>query len=220
MAVASNKSKQLATVLMKFYDRPIAKVSMELVFTITAVIVFAMFAIRPTIATMGKLIKELEDKEALNQRLAEKQAALTSASRQFEVLRDRLTILDEALPSTPKFDEALLIIEKLASESKLTISSIQAKEVPKEPINDVPFAQKSRVTRPVAITVTGDYPGIRQFIENIQGTRRALAIDTVVFTIIEQRSRKVLQATITVNVPFFAFDQTKSDQPPAPVEGT
>lgn len=218
--MATRKQNQLATTLLKFYDKPIAKVSLELVFTIAAVVIFALFAIRPTIQTMGKLIKELEDKEALYQKLNQKVAALESVSGQYQNNQERLLILDEVIPPTPHFEEALTIIEKLASEGQLTIISIQAKEVPKEPINDVSFEQKSRVSRPIVLTVTGDYPAIRELIEKIQNVRRALVVDTVVFTVTEQRSRKVLQAAVTVNVPFFAEDVTlaPASPPPAPTE--
>lgn len=217
--MATSRSKQLTTMLLQFYDRPIAKVSLELFFTIGAVIIFAIFAIRPTLQTMGALVKELDDKRALNQRLAQKVAALSTAQTQYQSLQERLTILDEAIPPTPEFEEALLVIEKIASESQLTIISLQAKEVPKEPETDVPFAQKSRVSRPIVLTVIGDYPSIRELIENLQSNRRVLSVDTVVFSITEQRGRKVLQANITINVPFFAYDPAKATTPaPAPTE--
>lgn len=205
--------------MMQFYDRPIAKVSLELFFTIGAVIVFAVFAIRPTLQTMGSLIKELEDKRDLNQRLAQKVAALSTAQSQYEAVRERITLLDDAIPSTPEFQEALLIIEKLASESQLTIINLQAREVPQEPdpVTDVPFDRKARVSRPIVLTVTGDYPTIRQLIENIQAQRRMLIVDTVVFSVVEQRGKKVLQANITINVPYFAPDLTK---PVTPVPAT
>ncbi|MBW7943995.1 type 4a pilus biogenesis protein PilO [Patescibacteria group bacterium] len=215
----TSRSRQLTTMLLQFYDRPIAKVSLELFFTISAVIIFAVFAIRPTLQTMGTLIKELEDKRALNQRLAQKVAALSTAQTQYEAVRERISLLDEAIPPTPQFEKALLIIEKLASESQLTIINLQAKEVPKEPdpAEDVPFEQKERATRSIVLTVTGDYPTIRQLIENIQAQRRVLIVDTVVFSVVEQRGKKVLQAAITVNVPFFAPDLTKpADPSPTP----
>jgi Tfp pilus assembly protein PilO len=205
--MATSRQTQLATMLLKFYDRPVAKVSLELFFSVAAVIVFALFAIRPTISTMGKLIKELEDKQALNQRLAQKAASLLTAQGQYASLRDRVTVLDQVIPPTPRFEEALVIIEKIASEGQLTIVAMQAKEVPQEPISDVPFSVKSRTSRPIVLTVTGDYPAIRQLIENIHNSRRALIVDTVVFNVIEQRGQRVLQANITINVPFFAADQ-------------
>src|SRR5688572_26767819 len=115
---------------------------------------------------MGTLVTSLEDTRALDQRLAQKVAAPSTAGGQSENYKDRLAVMDRVIPPTPKFEEALLIIEKLASESQLLIVSINAKEVPKEPINDVPFSQKSRVTRPIVLTVAGDYPSVRELIEN------------------------------------------------------
>lgn len=212
----TNTRSQISRTLLQFYDKPIAQVSLELFFTVVAVIIFAMFAIRPTLSTMGKLIKELEDKEALNQKLAEKAAALSSAQAQYNDVDTRLSILDIAVPTTPQFQQAVLIIEKIASDNKVSITSLQAKEVPKEPTVDIPFEQKSRVARPLILSVTGDYASIRQLVENIQNSQRTLLIDSVIFTIAEQRSRKVLQATITVNVPYYALDTNKPAETPPP----
>lgn len=200
---------QISRTLIQFYDKPVAQVSLELFFTVAAVIIFALFAIRPTLNTMATLIKELEDKEALNQKLAEKAASLSTAQSQYEVIRPQLPVLDSAIPSTPQFEQAILIIEKIASESRISIVSLQSKEIPKEPIQDVPFDQKARVARPVLLIVTGDYQSIRQLVENIQNSRRALIVDSVIFNTVEQNTKKTLQATITINVPFFAFDPNK-----------
>ncbi len=158
----------------------------------------------------------------MNQKLAHIVAAISTSQSQYELIKDRVGILDQVIPSTPKFEEALLIIEKIASEGQLTIVSLQAKEVPKEPDRDVSFEQKSRVSRPIVLTVRGNYPAIRQLIEKIQSARRALIVDTVVFSVTEQRGKKVLQATITINVPFFAADSTKTGSVtlPTPGQGT
>ena len=216
--MATHQKNQLAITLLKFYDKPIAKVSLELVFTIGAVIIFALFAIRPTISTMGTLLKELEDKRNLNQKLGQKVAALDTVSEQYRANEARLTALDRAIPPTPQFEQALLIIEKIASESQLTIASLQAKEVPKEPVDDVPFSQKSRVSRPIILTVIGDYPAIRQLIEKLHDSQRALIVDTVIFSVVEQRNRRTLQAAITITIPFFAVDpNTPAESLPAPV---
>jgi Tfp pilus assembly protein PilO len=206
----ANRKKQISTALLQFYDKPIAKVSVELFMTISTVIIFAVFAIRPTLLTMSDLIKELNDKKELNALLKEKVASLQSAQNEYLAAQDRLGVLDEAIPSTPKFEEAVLIIEKIASDNKLLISSMDAKEVPKEPDDKVDIDAQKRVSRPILVTVTGDYPTIRHFIEDLRNSQRTLIVSSVIFTTYEDEGGKKLRATITVEVQYFGLDNQKA----------
>ena len=81
------KRQQLTNTLVEFYNQPIAKVSLELFLSIVAVIFFAIFAIRPTLLTMSDLIKELQEKEVLNEKLSQKTAALSSVQRRKDPTR-------------------------------------------------------------------------------------------------------------------------------------
>jgi hypothetical protein len=67
---------QLMSALNDFYHKPVAMVSLELFLSIGAVVFFAIFAVRPTLLTMADLIKEIEDKRALDQQLQQKIASL------------------------------------------------------------------------------------------------------------------------------------------------
>ena len=49
--------------LQQFYQKPIAKVSAELLATLIVVIVLAFFAIRPTLLTMSQLLKDIDDRK-------------------------------------------------------------------------------------------------------------------------------------------------------------
>ena len=201
-----SRRAQITTQLIQFYERPVAKVSIELFFTIVTVIFFAIFAIRPTLITMSNLIKELQDKDQLDQKLAQKVATLSTVQEEYYRYQDQIGVLDEAIPPTPKFPEALAILEKIASDNQLLIFSIEAKQIPQEPLQDIAFTRKTRVTRPVVVTVSGDFPKLRQYIEDLRNTRRTFLIDSVTFSAIEERGQKKLRAAIHINVPYFDID--------------
>jgi len=59
------------------------------------------------------------------------------------------------------------------------------------------------VSVPIVVTVQGDYPTIRQFITDLQNTRRVFLIDSVVFSLSDARGQRILRATITVNLEYF-----------------
>src|SRR5258708_48511 len=158
------KNQNLTVMLAQFYQKPIAQVSSQLFFSVIAVIIFAVFAIRPTLLTMSDLIKELNDKQALSQALTQKVASLSSAQAENQAAQDKLSILDKAIPPFPRFGEGIAIIEKIASENNLLINSIQAKAVPREDSTATSSAEKTRISTPLVVTVQGDYPTIRKFV--------------------------------------------------------
>lgn len=200
--------REIRTTLIKFYNQPVAKVSLELFLSIGAVIFFAAFAIRPTLLTMSDLIKEIEDKTTLNEQLGQKSASLATAQTQYLNLKDRLLVLDQSLPSQPEFEQTLKIIEKIASDNQLIISSVQVNEIPKEAEPTVPFSQKKKITVPISVSVTGDYLTIRNFVENIHNNRRTLIVDSIIFSVSEINNSKKLKANITVNMQYFGVEST------------
>ncbi len=199
----SNKSQDITRVLTEFYHNPVAQVSSQLVFSILAVIVFAIFAIRPTLLTMSDLIKEMHDKETLNQALIQKVAALSSAQAEFAISQDKIEILDQAIPPSPRLAEAVSIIEKIASDDNLLIRTLQANEVPREDSTATSSGEKTRISKPIVITVQGDYPTIRKFVSDLQNTQRIFVIDSVIFNLSDERGQKRLQAIITINIQYF-----------------
>jgi Tfp pilus assembly protein PilO len=209
---------QVNKTLRQFYDKPIAKVSAELFFSIAAVIFFAFFAIRPTLVTMSNLVKEIKDKEELNEKLKQKVASLSTVQGIYLGLQSRLLILDEAIPSSPKLEDALLLIEKTAGNNHLIIDDVEVKEVPKEDSELIPFSQKELANTSMVVVVSGQYPEIRQFVEDIHNLRREMTISSIVFSLSDSRGVKRLQGNITISLPYFAPTTQGAATPSAAVQ--
>lgn len=189
--------------LDQFYHNPVAQVSMELFLTVGLVIFLALFAIRPTLLTMSDLLKEIEDKTELEEQLTKKVAALNSAQSLYLSIEDRLPILDAAIPSTPETIHSLKIIEKLATDQGVVLNSISLTEIPETPVEIPDFEKLSRVNLDIALSVSGDYTSIKNFVAGLQNSQRTFVIDSVVFRISESRGDKQLRASILVKAPYF-----------------
>lgn len=198
--------RELLSTLNQFYYKPVARVSLELLLSVATVIFFALFAIRPTLVTMSDLIKEIEDKRALDQQLAQKIAALSTAQTEYLTIQTQLPLLDQALPKQPHLVDALKIIERTASESNIIISNISVAEIPPEQPSQGSAAKLKRVDVPITLAVTGEYVEIRQFVENLKNNRRTFAIDTVAFTVGSDRGKRKLQARMTISLPYLSAD--------------
>jgi Tfp pilus assembly protein PilO len=201
--MATPDRRQLLASLSSFYDHPVVKTSVELFLSIGAVLFFAIFAIRPTLLTMSDLIKEIDDKKALDKQLGQKVAALSSAQSEFFKVEPRLAVLNQAIPTNPELIKTLKIVEKIASDQKITINSLTINDVPKEiPPNSL-FTDLEKRNLTFTITVGGDFPAIREFIEQLMNSQRSFIIQKITFAINDVRGLKRLDATITVAAPYY-----------------
>jgi len=202
-----SKKKQLTITLNKFYEKPVAKVSLELFLSIGAILFFAIFAIRPTLVTMSDLVKEIEDKKALDQKMTQKIAALSTAQFTYLEAEEELRALDQALPTTPDFIRSLKIIEKIASERGILINTIAVTEIPKEIEKEIAFSKLEKMSFPVSLSLSGDYNQIRLFVEDLLSNRRSFVTDTVIFSVSEERGQRKLQVTVTLSIPYFGKEK-------------
>lgn len=191
--------------LNQFYTKPIAVVSFELLLSLGLVIFLGLFAIKPTLVTMSDLIKEIEDKKELNEQLDKKIAALGTAQTLYLSLEDRLKVLDEAIPSQPQLIRSLKVVEKLATDNQVIIESLSVTTIPEETISEVNLARLTRTPLPTTVTVVGDYLSIRAYVESLRSMRRSFVVDTVTFSIEENRGDRKLRANITLNLPYFGL---------------
>lgn len=209
--------RQIVAALNKFYAQPVARVSFELFVTIAAVLFFAVFAIRPTLLTMSDLIKEIDEKRELDQQLTQKIAALNTSQTVFLNLQDRLAVLESSMPTQPNVVTALKIIEKLASDRNMVISALSLQDFPTDTPENVPFTNLSRRTFLVNLSVTGQYPVIRQFVEDLRQNQRMFIVESVSFSTSDLEGVKVLRSTISVGVPYYGLAQPTSKAAPKPV---
>lgn len=206
--MAKSKQEQLQQALLDFYKNPVAMVSLELIFSILAVVFFAVFAVKPTLQTMSLLVKEIEDKRALDEQLAQKIASLNTAQAQYQQFSSQFYLLDEAMPKTASLMTGLKIVEKIAGNNQLVIKGITISSVPEELV----AASASQATRQILtfnVSVIGDYLQIRQFIEDLMNSRRMILVDQINFSLANNRNQKDLGAVIRINLPYYDSQVTE-----------
>lgn len=207
--IAPNR-QQLNGILDRFYRNPVAVVSFELVLSILAVVFFAIFAIRPTLVTMSDLIKEINDKRQLDLQMAQKIAALSNAQTNFLGMQDRTAVLDEAIPHGAQVAKTLKIVEKIASDRNLIITSLTTLEIPQDPPIGAPLDQLERRSILIQLIVTGDYQSIREFAEELRQSRRSLVIERITFVTEDIRGQKSLEASFLIGAPYFGEKQSEN----------
>lgn len=206
--LTAKKKQEITSALNHFYNNPVAKVSLELFLTIGLVLFLGMFAIRPTLLTMSDLLKEIETKQELEEKLTKKVAALQTAQSEYVAVEQRLGILDRAIPENPEVIYAAKIIEKIAADNQIIISNLNISELPEKADSEIPFSQKSKQSVQISIRVDGDYISIRNFAEDLRRSQKSFVIESVIFTLEEDRGDKKLGATFTISTPYFGIENT------------
>lgn len=202
--MAKTKQEQLAAVLMDFYQKPVARVSIELILSILIVIFFALFAIRPTLITMADLVKEIEDKRELSKQMSLKLASLATAQEQYELYQPQFYLLEEAIPRRLDLVKSLKKLEKLAGEGQLVINMMSMSQVPeliKEESLTNDFKDYERQFLQINVELIGSYLQIREFVEKIMNVRQVFIVDQVVVERMTETDN--LSAVLRISLPYY-----------------
>jgi len=119
-----NKEKLLE--LLK--DKKIQNYSYHIFFFL-AFSFFIIFAIQPNLSTAFRLQKELQDLRLQNKKSEEVILQIVNYQSLMEEYRDSLSVLDEAVPSTPELAKVVDEISKTASDSGLIVKSLTIESI-------------------------------------------------------------------------------------------
>ena len=186
MRTAATLTKSSATSykknLMDIYKKPAAQVSTALILTVFAIIFFAAFAIRPTLATIVELNKKIEDQKEVVEKLEKKATALATAQSEYLLIEDKIPLVEAAIPKTHSLDTLLKQIEGIAASINVPINSIQVDEIvfPEE----APNIKKDGavVSLPLSITLSSQYGDIKEFMNLLSKIKRLVTIESVSFS--------------------------------------
>jgi len=95
------------------------------IFTLVALIVLLAGAVGPTIATITRIVTEVEQKKVINRQLNEKISAMTSLKQQYNnTVKDILEDVSLVYPDRGDFSLILVNIEEICKMNGFSLSSI------------------------------------------------------------------------------------------------
>lgn len=211
--------------LKKFYDKPVTKVSFELILSIFTVVLFAFVALRPTLNTMSQLLKEIEDKQTIDEGLTRKIAALSTAQEEYLTYETRFNVLNEVVHETPSVENVLFYLEYLVQREGIGISGLSIEEFP---VNlPTPTANEDEATArsarapqpkltayPVQVSFSGEYGDILRFFQTIESVRPLFVIESFTFQVqmdVEQEGRPELLVSTKLLMYAYSTDQVPAD---------
>lgn len=171
--------------IWRFYKKPVTRVSLGLLLTIFIITIFAVFAINPTLNTIGELLRTIEDRERVLDQLRRKAVNLSTAQTEYSIIADRLPLLEQAVPEEIDIQNLTLMIEAIAAENNLILSNIRINQELVYPESEARSIQEFSFT----VSLEGNYPEIEPFINDLVMLPRIITIDTIRFTRPQSRTR-------------------------------
>lgn len=161
--------------------------------TILALLVFIPLAIQPTLTTLSRLLKEIEDGQTALAKLDTKIAALSQAQTSYRRLEPDRNLLESALPGTATVDELLEDLALTAGRHHLSLESFQTKKV--------------APTLNFIVEFKGDFGNFKKALSEIETSPRLLKVTqvTVVQSSFSDQIKEESPVLVTVKLESYLY---------------
>jgi Tfp pilus assembly protein PilO len=147
------------------------------VLTLCVLSFFGFFAIKPTVSTILKLRKEIEDNKFVLSQLENKIRNLSGLRKQYSILQEDLPIITSAITMQPDAQILLAQIQAIAQNSNISIKSLQNSEVEIERNDATP--EKDYYPYAFSISGAGSFENISKFMKTLTNMERIVNIDNI-----------------------------------------
>lgn len=148
----------------------------SVVFTFTALSIFGLFAINPTISTIVNLRRQLDDDKYTESQLALKINNLSTLGRSYQEIQNDIVYATEAIPLDPQISLLAAQLQAISKNSNISLLGLQTFQV------DVTTPQKTSKkfsSFAFSIATEGSYDNTMQFIDNLSQMERVISLDTI-----------------------------------------
>jgi Tfp pilus assembly protein PilO len=183
------------------------------ILSLLAIAFFSFFAIRPTLITIASLIKEIDSKQMIAEKLEEKINALSHARSEYIDLSSSLPLIEEALPQEPNLSLFIRQLETLAVQNGVILRSIQFGEISlrgEKISKSLPATTKEIESPqiPFNLSVSGSYKNLKNFLQSLEELRRLTVVSSFIFKMEKEKEGQFLVLSVTGET--FYLNQNKS----------
>lgn len=169
-----------------------------IVFTIFTMIIFIVFAIKPTVETIFVLQKKEEDANKILQRLDQKTNDLTLAIKNFENLNESIkNRIQLAIPDNVTIKTITSSLEDTALENDASISALQLQSTTLEPKKVADYWVENLSEIEFTFNITGSYPQLVSVLAGLKSKARLITINAVSFHSTEDEKNQGLVMSIS-----------------------
>ena len=173
-----HRYRQYYVNLQRIYEKPAIRVSVFVLLSFVIVIFFSLFAIQPTLTTVSQLVREIEDKQQINDRLGTKVTTLDSLQGLMLTIQQDIPLILNLIPEDFSTGRLIQEMEYVAQLNDVSVLSVQFKPI----ILDDKISQAGELQRlNFNLSVGGSFEGVRNFIDTLEKLDRLLVLSEVDF---------------------------------------
>lgn len=145
-----------------------------IILTLSVSIIFALFAINPTLSTIASLRKEVDQNKFVNEKLTQKVNNLSSLSTSYLAIEDDIIFLMDAVPTSAMAPLLVAQIQSLGNEHSVVFSNIEI-----NPINL--NIDKATSSSELSFELTGksSYDNYNAFSSDLVNMQRVVVVDAI-----------------------------------------
>lgn len=162
--------------LMPNFKKEKAQKYTTIILTLSASIILGIFAVSPTLSTIVKLQKQLDDDKFVEQKLQEKINNLSILQQKYSALEDDLPIVYDAIPKSSQIPLLLAQLQGLANESNVKIVNFQTFPIGVSKDN---ILNKRFSSFDYNIVIQGDYQSMIGLLDRLVDFQRILTINNI-----------------------------------------
>lgn len=181
--------KYIQNLIVESIKKPAAVTSLALVATIFFTSILAVFALHPTLTTIGSLIREIRDEKETIQALDNKITSLKQAQQILQHLESRLYLLENAVPKSPSLEKFVKQIEIIASRNKIVSLEFSQKDLTLKSSSPSAVRKTGFSSLLIAITAGGDESSLRSFISDLESLGRIAVIKSADLSTVDSKDR-------------------------------
>ncbi len=147
---------------------------MYVILSLFTLSVFGVFAIGPTLTTISELNRQFEENSSVLKALEQKNTNLQLLNGQYSKILPELTLIDNAIPLTPRVAELTRQVEILATRNNLTVAKLDIGLMELYPAKN---ENKPIFSYSFSTTVNGSEKDINKFVSDIINMERIIGIE-------------------------------------------
>jgi len=169
------QKKKFFEMLPDFKEERMRKFT-TLVFTITALSFFGIFAISPTLSTIANLNKQVSDNKFVDQQLQDKIKNLYLLQQKYDQLTPDLPYVLDSFPKNPQVPLLVAQLQSLAQSSNIVIDSLRTFEVE---VPNSSVSTKKYYAFSFNISASGSYESLTKFVDSMVKMQRIVSINSL-----------------------------------------
>jgi Tfp pilus assembly protein PilO len=195
--------------LSHYKQRSDLKAYLELFLSLATITIFSMFALRPTLLTIAKLVKEIEVNKSTIEIMSVKISNLRKVQNLYNQEKESIDILSSALPEGPKPDAFVRHVEGISEKTSITTSSMSMGEMAlllpagvEKSINKSDVFPEGVKSFSYSVSSSSSYAQLFDFLTLLENIRRPVSIASVVIQPIKKGVAGSVSININGSVPF------------------